>query len=120
MESAELTSDRYTIPPDFDANEFFGSSWGIVVDGKARTVRLRIRDTELARIMSETVWHPSQVLEKRKDGSAIMTLRVTDTVELCSWILRWGEMVEVLEPRELREEVMNTAKERMVKVYEKG
>jgi len=30
-----------------------------------------------------------------------------------------GEMVEVLEPKELRQEVMNTA-EKMVKVYQKG
>jgi len=31
----------------------------------------------------------------------------------------WGELVEVLEPKELRKEVLNIAK-RMVKVYEKG
>jgi len=47
----------------------------------------------------------------------IMTLRVVDTVELLSWIMGWGELVEVLEPKELRKEVLNTAK-RMVKVYQ--
>ena len=119
IESAELTSDHYTIPPDFDANEFFGSSWGIVVEGEVKTIRIRTGDTEIARIMSETVWHPSQVVEKQKDGSTIMTLRVTDTVDLYSWVLGWGEKIEVLEPKELREEVMNTAKN-MVKVYQKG
>ncbi len=119
IESAELTSDHYTIPADFDANEFFGSSWGIVVEGEVKTIKLRIADPEIARIMSETVWHPSQVVERRRDGSTIMTLRLMDTVELCSWILSWGEGVEVLEPKELRKEVMNTAKN-MVKVYEKG
>lgn len=118
IESAELTSDSYTIPPDFDANEFFGSSWGIVVEGEVKTIELRITDRELMRLMSETVWHPSQVLQKQKDGSLIMTLRVTDTVDLYSWIMGWGEMVEVLEPKELREEVAKTAK-RMVRVYQK-
>ena len=48
------------------------------------------------RIMEETIWHPSQVLERQKDGSMIMTLSVTDTVDLFSWILGWGEKVEVL------------------------
>ncbi len=114
---AELTPESYTIPSDFDANEFFGSSWGIVVEGEPKTIKLRITDMETMRIMEETVWHPSQVLEKQKDGSMIMTLRVTDTVELFSWIMGWGERVEVLEPEELREEVVNTAK-KMVKVYE--
>jgi len=118
IESAALTSDSYTIPPDFDANEFLGSSWGIVVEGEIKTIKLRIRDVELMRIMEETTWHPSQKLEKQKDGSVIMTLRVTDTVDLYSWILGWGEKIEVLEPKELREEVMNTAKN-MVKVYQK-
>jgi len=116
--SAELTSDTYTIPPEFDANKYFGSSWGIVVEGKPKTIKLRTEDIEMMRLMEETVWHPSQVLEKQKDGSMIMTVRVTDTVELFSWIMGWGEFVEVLEPKELRKKVMETAK-KMVKVYQK-
>ena len=119
IESAELTDDSYTVPADFDANEFFRSSWGIVVEGEAKTIKLRITDRELMRLMSETVWHPSQVLEKKKDGSMIMTLTVADSVELYSWIMGWGEGVEVLEPEELRQEVIDTAK-RMLKVYGKG
>jgi len=118
IESAELTADSYTIPSNFDANKYLGSSWGIVVDGEVKTVRLRIRDEGLIRIMEETTWHPSQVLEKQKDGSLLMTLRVADTIELYSWIMGWGEKVEVLEPPELREEVFHTAKS-MVKVYQK-
>jgi len=118
IESAELTSEHYTIPADFDANEFFGSSWGIVVEGEVKTVKLRIKDPEIMRIMKETIWHPSQVLERETDGSMIMTLRVTETVDLFSWILGWGEKVEVLEPAELRKEVLRTAKA-MVKVHQK-
>ncbi len=119
IESAELTNQSYTVPADFDANEFFGSSWGIVVEGEVQTVKLKIEDRELIRLMSETVWHPSQVLDKKNDGSMVMTLRVTDTVELYSWILGWGEYVEVLEPKELRQEIIDTAKN-VVKLYEKG
>ena len=109
IESAELTDEHYTIPADFDANEFFGSSWGIVVEGEIKTVRLKIVDPEIMRIMEETVWHPSQVLEKQKDGSIIMTLKVTDTIDLFSWILGWGEKIEVLEPPGIREAVIETA-----------
>jgi len=118
IESTELTDEPYTIPADFDANEFFGSSWGIMVEGEIKTVRLRIENPEIIRIMEETIWHPSQVLEKQKDGSMIMTLRVTDTVELYSWILGWGEQVEVLEPPEIRENVIETI-EAMREVYMK-
>lgn len=45
-------------------------------------------------------------------------MNVTDTYELLSWIPGWGEKLEVLEPEELRKEVIETAK-KMVKVYQK-
>ena len=117
IESAALTSDSYTTPSDFDANKFFGSSWGIVVEGKVKTIRLKIVDPEIMRIMEETTWHPSQVLKMQKDGSMRMILKVTDTVDFYSWIMGWGEKIEVLEPKELREYVRHTAKA-MVKLYQ--
>ena len=109
IESIEPTLEHYVIPPGFDANEFFGSSWGITVYGEVKTVKLRF-DPEIARIMEETVWHPSQVVEKQKDGSVVVTLRVSVTDELCFWILSWGEKVKVLEPEELRQDVIETAR----------
>ena len=62
------------------------------------------------RIMRETVWHPSQTFQKLSDGALIMILNVTDTHELVSWILGWGDKVKVLEPKKLRMEVIQTAK----------
>ncbi|MGQ9545542.1 MAG: helix-turn-helix transcriptional regulator [Dehalococcoidia bacterium] len=117
IEVAELTSEPYTIPPDFDASKFFGSSWRVMVGGEAKRIKLKVVDPEIMRIMEETVWHPSQVLEMHKDGSMVMTLKVSPTVDFYSWILGWGEKIEVLEPKEVREVVMSTAK-KMVKVYD--
>ncbi|NLE09540.1 MAG: YafY family transcriptional regulator [Dehalococcoidales bacterium] len=117
IESIQIMQDKYTIPEDFDANKYFDSSWGIIVEGEAKTIRLKF-DAGIARIFEETIWHPSQMLKRQKDGSLLMTLQVMDTVELYSWILSWGERVEVLEPKELREDIINTA-EAMSKVYKK-
>jgi len=117
IEAIELTDEAYTIPADFDANRYFKGAWGIVVEGEEQTVRLKF-SPEIARLMEETIWHPSQVLEKQADGSVIMTLKVFYTYELVTWILGWGEKVEVLEPEELRKEVLQTAKT-MVKIYQK-
>lgn len=110
IQSAELTADSYVIPADFDANEYFGSSWGIVVEGEVKTIKLKIDSTKMQRLMSETVWHPSQSFEKQKDGSIIMTINVTETQELFSWILGWGDKVKVLEPEGLRRKIVDTAK----------
>jgi predicted DNA-binding transcriptional regulator YafY len=39
-----------------------------------------------------------------------MTLKVAAKLELVTWILGWGEKVEVLDPKELRAEVARIAK----------
>jgi predicted DNA-binding transcriptional regulator YafY len=117
IKAIESTSETYTISPDFNANEFLGSSWGIVVEGEVKTIKL-LFDPELTRIIEETLFHSSQVLEKLSDGSIIMTLKVTVSVELYSWIMGWGQKVEVLKPIELRQNIIETAKA-MLEVYKK-
>ena len=118
IEDIQVTEETYFIPTDFDANKYFGSAWGVVIEGEAKTIRLRFAP-EVTRIIEETIWHPSQVLERQKDGSVVMTLQVMDTVDLYSWILSWGNRVEVLEPLEIRRDISNTAKD-VLNIYEKG
>jgi predicted DNA-binding transcriptional regulator YafY len=109
IESLTMLPERYDIPRDFDANKHLSSAWGIVTDDKVETIKLRIMP-ELVRLMEETVWHPSQIVKRQKDGSAVMTLQVANTWELVTWILGWGEKVEVLEPEGLRGEIADTVK----------
>lgn len=115
IESIELLDEHYTVPADFDANEYLGSSWGITAYGEVKTIKLRF-NPEIARIAEETMWHPSQVTERQRDGSAIVTMSLSITVELPTFILGWGEKVEVLEPRKLRGRVAETVRA-MLDVY---
>ncbi len=122
IESVELLDEQYTVPANFDANDYLGSSWGITVDSegeviKQETIKLKF-NPEIARIAEETTWHPSQITQRQLDGSAIVTMNLSITVELLSFILGWGEKVEVLEPEELREEISKTARE-MLNVYKR-
>lgn len=109
IEEAKLLDEKYDIPADFDANEYLGSSWGITAYGEAETIRLKF-SPEIARIAQETLWHPSQITQMRPDGSAIVTMNLPITVELESFILGWGEKVEVLEPEKLRRRILETAR----------
>lgn len=109
IEWAALRSEPYEIPVDFNPDDFLGSAWGIIVEGEVETVRLRITDPAVARIMRETIWHPSQRIEEHRDGSLIMTFEVMDTTEFCSWILGWGDGMEVLDPPELRQRISEMA-----------
>jgi predicted DNA-binding transcriptional regulator YafY len=109
IESVYLTSAEYQIPASFDANLFLGPSLGIMVTGDdIKTVNLLFRP-ELARIIQESVWHPSQKFETGPDGSLSMSIEVNQTPELVRWVLGWGELVEVLEPESLRREVKEKA-----------
>jgi len=98
---AELTADTYQIPPDFDINAYLSKAWGIFHSGQPVEVRLRFFSPAAARV-KESTWHPSQRLQVQPDGSLEMRVTVAGTIEITSWILGWGETVEVLDPPDLR------------------
>ena len=65
-------------------------------------MRLRF-DAPIAPSIRERVWHQSQQLKDRPDGSVTMTLDVCDDYALRSWILGFGRFVRVLAPASLAE-----------------
>lgn len=111
------TNQPYSIPSGFDANAYLGSSWGMEVGGEVRTIKLKFAPN-ITRIMEETIYHPSQSLARQEDGSVIMTLKVSESMELQAWILGWGEKAEVLEPASLRRSIAATTRE-MLRIYRK-
>jgi predicted DNA-binding transcriptional regulator YafY len=103
----ELTDQPYTIPPDFNANSYLRSSWGVVADEEVE-VQLRFSPAVAARVQ-ECSWHPSQSVTGRDDGGVDFTATVAGTMEITPWILGWGAEVEVLGPAELRARVAEIA-----------
>ena len=69
-----------------------------------------------ARYVSESKWHPSQVETHHRDGGLTVRFRLSNTVELKSWVLSFGANALVLEPEELRAEIAAEL-ERLLKVY---
>ena len=101
---AEQTSEAYQVPQDFDVNRYLEGAWGIYHSGEPVEVRLRFYPPAAARVR-ESIWHPSQQLSDGPNGSVVMTVKVTGTIEITPWILGWGDAVEVLAPPDLREKV---------------
>lgn len=81
------------------------AAWDIVGDDTPADLVIRFDGAVAARV-AETRWHPSQVLEPQGDGSLIWRARVAGLLEVRSWVLGWGAQAEVIEPRELREWVI--------------
>ncbi|HVL66889.1 MAG TPA: WYL domain-containing protein [Vicinamibacterales bacterium] len=60
---------------------------------------------KIARYVRERVWHPSQVIDEREDGSLHVTLHVVNDWALKSWILGFGGLAKVLSPGSLASEI---------------
>ena len=57
------------------------------------------------------MWHPSQILRQRRDGSLEMRIETSRHKELVRWVLSWMPDVEVLAPQSLRERVREKLRE---------
>jgi len=91
-------------PQTFDAEAFARSAFGIEGDGKVLRVRL-LFSARVAAYVRERVWHASQKVIERRDGSVELRLETSGWKELVRWILSWQPDVKVLAPVRLRKRV---------------
>jgi predicted DNA-binding transcriptional regulator YafY len=105
MEDAHPTSQRYTIPRDFDPDAFFRNTFGIFVGG-SKPFRFRVRfSKEISEEVRELKFHPKQKLERGAEGEAILELPAESLKEARRFILGYGKDAVALSPPELVEEL---------------
>ena len=83
---------------------FVGQGYGIYAGNNVRWAKLKF-SAERARWVSRELWHPMQKATSQEDGGLLLEVPCTDIRELSMDVLRQGRHVEVLEPKELRDEV---------------
>lgn len=98
-----LRGERFEYPDAYHPAQLVEGSFGLH-SGPSTRVRLRFAP-RVARFVSRRRWHPTQQLRATEDGYLEVTMTVAGTVELQSWILSFGQTVEVLEPVDLRQAV---------------
>jgi predicted DNA-binding transcriptional regulator YafY len=111
----KIESETFKTPVDFNAVEYLGSTWGIHFDNEIDVVKLRFSHNIDALTMINR-FHPFQSIETLSDGSTILTLKVRDSINFLYWIMGLGTKVEVLEPKELRQQICCEAKS-LVNIY---
>lgn len=89
------------VSPADDLSGAFGS----VIDGEPAEVVLRF-DSDVAPYITRKKWHQSQQEKKLKNGRIEVTYFVNGFEGIKSWIYRWMPNVEIVAPKQLREEVM--------------
>ncbi|BCA79948.1 WYL domain-containing protein [Desulfuromonas sp. AOP6] len=92
-------------------------TYGIFQDGEVKAVLLRFSPFR-ARWLSRELWHSQQETWAEPDGTLYMRLAVADFREIKLRIMQYGADVEVLEPAELRAEIL-TEIGRMYDLYKK-
>lgn len=109
-------SEKYRYPADFDLKEYMAHSWGVMNDGDVSNIKLKFSSKVAHRVMNLR-YHPSQKLEEElPDGSIVVSFTVCGIAEMKTWLVQWGDAVEVLEPDWLRDDMYKLA-EGIMKVY---
>lgn len=112
---AELTDESFEIPADFDGPGMLLRAWGVMYgEGDPVHVKLRFSPAVRKRVR-ETRWHASEALSDTAEGLT-WEADIGDVTEMRPWIRGWGADCEVLEPAELREEMMREAR-RLGRLY---
>ncbi|MEK6802451.1 MAG: transcriptional regulator [Nitrospirota bacterium] len=97
--SVEVLEERFSLPEELQVEQIYNNLFGLV-DEPAQTVRIQFAP-DVAYLVKERRWHPSQENEIQKDGSVIATITAGGMDELASWVLSWGPAARVLEPQAL-------------------
>ena len=109
ISSAELLDEPYE-GDDVDPSEYFAHSFGIFRGEEAETVRLSFCQ-RIAPYIKERIWHKSQSVDERDDGSIALTMKVAITPELIQWVLSYSSDCRVIEPESLQEKIMSLSRE---------
>jgi predicted DNA-binding transcriptional regulator YafY len=98
-----LDEEAIEVPPN-ELSDHFDQSYGIFSGPAEHTAELRF-SPEMARWVSEEIWHPAQEGSFEPDGSWLLRVPFGSARELTMDILRYGAEVEVLAPDFLRDAV---------------
>lgn len=103
IQRIEVLEERFEMPADFDVADYGRGAFGIT-GGKPEKVEIAF-DAEIAGYIRERVWHESQELVDKPDGSVVIKMNVSPGFELQAWIKSFLPHAQVIQPPQLREAV---------------
>ena len=95
----DLTDDRFDMPSDFSWEAQSRRLFGLIEE-PPKTVRIWFSQ-DVAYLLKECQWHPTQFIKRQKDNSVIVTFHAGGLDEIATWVLSWGANAKVLDPPEL-------------------
>lgn len=100
----EELEEHFEIPMGFDAEEYFGNYFGVIIGEEPEDVKIRVVPDQV-KYFRTLPMHGAQRETAQEDGSSVFSYHIAPTFDFVQEILSHGADVEVLEPAELRESV---------------
>jgi predicted DNA-binding transcriptional regulator YafY len=101
----EILPDTFDIPSTFNLINYLGDIMSISSENKLINVKLRFKPNA-SKIIFNRRWYPSQKNRMCSDGTAIITIRTGNSLALHTWILGFGDDIEVISPKVLRNQII--------------
>lgn len=103
VQTAALLDDYFEQDENFDINEYARKSYAIFQDeDEYGDVEWRFTPVAAGEAKS-FLFHPDQVLQEEDDGSLTVTFKASGHIEMCWDLYRWGDQVEVIKPKVLKD-----------------
>jgi proteasome accessory factor B len=104
IRSVTPTAQHFVYPADYSPEKHSEGIFGIIA-GPVTKVELLVMNPETLAYLESRLVHPTQRFRKRRDGKAVLSMTVRGTEELKNWVLGFGPYLQVLKPKELRQQV---------------
>jgi predicted DNA-binding transcriptional regulator YafY len=102
--SLRTTENTFEYPKDFNPEKLLESAFDIMF-GDPIDFKIWFSASQAPYIKQRT-WSKTQKIENQEDGSIIFTMTTSGSWDVKKWILSQGANAEALEPKELRDEII--------------
>lgn len=105
IQAVEPTTKTYSIPNDFDAEEYFKNSFGVSnIRGKVENIEIKIEAYQ-ANYLRTLPLHSSQQEIERNEAYSVFRYRIVPSFEFIQELRKYGSALEVLQPQRLRDQL---------------
>lgn len=107
IEKIERVKTKYIPNTTIDFDSYFDDVVGVTINqGDVQTIKIWVDKEQVPYTLSKPIHQSQEVIEEREDGSVVITIDVIPNYELMKKLMSFGERIEVLSPKPLREEIM--------------
>lgn len=107
INTIEQSNIEYIPNEIIDFAHYFDNIIGVSINPKeeVQSIQIRISKEQLPYTLSKPLHHSQELVECHDDGSAVVAIKVIPNFELMQLLLSFGDRIEVLSPKSLREEI---------------